>query len=124
MQLTDKKFFYETYHWLVVSTNESTRTLFERVKLNINSDVHLAVIGDGENITIHDVYNPASEHGGELKISYLGYYNDVDGYNAKIKENKYWKRRNVTGVTFKSAVVVIAFNFPFSFHAPSTRSIP
>ncbi|KAG5894959.1 hypothetical protein JTB14_023308 [Gonioctena quinquepunctata] len=113
---TDRAYFYETYHWLILSQSEDISSTFHPLKLNINSDVHLAVSkGNTGNISIFDVYNPASEHGGDLRIEPLGYYNEFEGYKAKYTQNKYWERRNMTGVVFKSAIVVNSKFTPQAF---------
>lgn len=108
-QQTDREHFFEAFHWLIISkSKEAILQQLDEAKLNINSEIHLAICDNKEtdNCTIYDVYNPASEHGGELLVKVLGYYNRNDGYRAKALQNKYWLRRNMTGVTFKSAVVV------------------
>ncbi|KAJ8943035.1 hypothetical protein NQ318_022579, partial [Aromia moschata] len=106
-EYVDKKYFYETYHWLIASSSEETvLAALEKVKLNVNSDVHLVVPLENGTYTIVDVYNPAFEHGGKLIKKEIGYYNRNDGYIVKIRGNKYWERRNMTGATFKSAVVI------------------
>lgn len=58
---------------------------------------------------VFDVYNPAYKHGGMLYMSLLNVYNKNknDGsYSVPGRGSKYWRRRNMAGVTFKSAVVV------------------
>ncbi|XP_063918654.1 glutamate receptor ionotropic, kainate glr-3-like [Zophobas morio] len=74
--------------------------------LNINSDVNLAYPHSKDEYVILDVYNPASQHSGQFTSGIVGYYNKHAGYKATIPENKYWIRKNMTGVRFKSAVVV------------------
>ncbi|XP_050513541.1 ionotropic receptor 75a-like isoform X2 [Diabrotica virgifera virgifera] len=113
-QETDKKYFYETYHWLVTSTSENVTNDLSQLKLNINSDMHLVTLDSfnetNEAYTIYDVYNPASDHGGEFKMFNIGFYNENVGYVLTNFENKYWRRRNMTGTHFKSAVVVPVLN--------------
>ncbi|XP_023311151.1 glutamate receptor 2-like [Anoplophora glabripennis] len=109
---TDKKYFYETFHWLIVD-NSKNAMLFklDKVKLNINSEVHLAIC-ENSSCVIYDVYNPASEHGGKLVATVLGHYKTDIGYKAEMSQNKYWLRRNMTGVNFKSAVVLPRLDKP------------
>lgn len=59
-----------------------------------------------DSFTIFDVYNPAFKHGGQLRIEVAGFYDEFQGYRILSHESKYWKRKNMTGVSFKSAVVV------------------
>lgn len=110
-QETDKKYFYETYHWLITSSTMNITEKLKILRLNINSDMNLVIFKQSDsinnaNVSIYDVYNPAFEHGGELKVDIFGYYNQKQGYIINNLENKYWRRKNMTGVTFKSAVVV------------------
>lgn len=90
---------------MIVSNSLNIFKKFKNVILNINADIHVA-IRNNNNWTIFDVYNPASEHGGVLKYSRMGYYKTGQGYNARTREAKYWARKNMTGITFKTMVVV------------------
>ncbi|KAJ8924532.1 hypothetical protein NQ315_007330 [Exocentrus adspersus] len=110
---TNKKHFYETFHWLVISKSKANiLAALNNVKMNINSEVHLGVYKDRHNYTIYDIYNPASEHGGVLIAKPLGYYQENIGYTARILQNKYLLRRDMTGVTFTSAVVLPSLDKP------------
>ncbi|KAJ8978939.1 hypothetical protein NQ317_003000, partial [Molorchus minor] len=108
-----RSYFYETYHWLILSSSEEiVLTALKKVKLNINSDMHYLTTSANGTFTIYDIYNPAFEHGGELVVKQMGYYRKHDGYKAEIKEDKYWKRKNMTGITFNSAIVVPTLDMP------------
>lgn len=62
---------------------------------------------NSDEYTIFDVYNPAYKHGGELQIQLLNTYNkNNDTYSLAKTGSKYWMRKNMTGITFRSAVVV------------------
>lgn len=80
--------------------------LLESAYLNINADVHIAIPYNQTLWSIYDAYNPASHHGGKLKVQLIGNYSKVLGYNAPQFGSKYWRRRDMTGVKFRSAVVV------------------
>ncbi|XP_074034442.1 ionotropic receptor 75a [Leptinotarsa decemlineata] len=114
-----KTYFYETYHWLIMSLSRDISHIFEPLKLSINSDVHLVIPNEKENFSIFDVYNPASEHGGIVKVIFLGMYNKAVGYMAKYSGNKYWERRNMTGVNFKSAIVIPNLTMPLETYLAS-----
>jgi hypothetical protein len=76
--------------------------------LSINADIQIAVKNSTtQNWTITDIYNPASEYGGSLSFTKIGDYSEGRGYNARKKEATYWTRKNMTGVTFKTMVVVM-----------------
>ncbi|XP_044265374.1 ionotropic receptor 75a-like [Tribolium madens] len=108
--IQDKKYFYETYHWLIPTTTQNlnkTLNFLLKAPLNINSDVNVAILNEEPNEwSILDVYNPASSHHGQFTVIKLGYCNETNGFQAKINGNKYWTRKNMSGVRFKSAVVV------------------
>lgn len=55
---------------------------------------------------IYEIYNPASKHGGEYRMEKIGEYDELKGYAVKNRGSKYWVRKNMSDVTFKSAVVV------------------
>lgn len=96
------------YHWLIfnLQVNEID-SFFSNAPLNINSDVHLTLYNSAEKLTdIFDVYNGAYNHKGVLIVTKAGFYTKGKGYDVSKIENKYWKRRNMTGITFKSAIVV------------------
>jgi hypothetical protein len=74
--------------------------------LNINSDVNLVVLSnETDEWTVFDAYNPASNHQGQFRTTHLGHYNRKNGFKIRTRSNKYWTRKNMTGVQFKSAVV-------------------
>ncbi|RZC36160.1 Lig chan domain containing protein, partial [Asbolus verrucosus] len=106
----DKTYFYETYHWLILTTpsnEDNTINFLKNASLNINCDVNMALFdNESDNWTIFDIYNPASNHEGQFTMKKLGHYNFKDGFRAKMTNNKYWVRKNMTGVRFKSAVVI------------------
>ncbi|KAK5649013.1 hypothetical protein RI129_003905 [Pyrocoelia pectoralis] len=106
IECANRKFFFETYHWLVFGSNDSVVNTFENVGLCINADVSL-VIPNYSTWTIFDIYNPSQKRGGHLKVEEVGFYNEEEGYNSKFVWNRYYKRRNMTGTTFKAAMVSI-----------------
>lgn len=100
------------HHWLIPTISFEVIELFRKVLLNIDCDIQIALYNNETyNWTILDLYNPASEHGGEMKYTPVGFFNRKDGYRARIKESKYYVRKNLTGVLFKSVVVVFFTDF-------------
>ncbi|RZC33887.1 glutamate receptor 2-like, partial [Asbolus verrucosus] len=105
-----RKFFSVKHHWLITTFSISIVEKFNNVNLNINVDIHIAISNAKTlNWTIIDVYNPAFERGGTLNYTKVGYYNEKQGYNARSTVAKYWTRKNMTGVTFKTMATVNAF---------------
>lgn len=93
-----------------MSTKKNFSNIFENIELYINADINIIypelVNGSQRKYIIEDVYNPAFNKGGELKRMIIGYYNEKDGYKIDDKDFKYWVRKNMTGVTLQSQIVV------------------
>nr|WJJ63355.1 ionotropic receptor 64a [Pachyrhinus yasumatsui] len=106
------KCFDSKHFWLVFYHSSSYHHLFKYAELNVDSDIKVAYPTNEFNATmskefiIDDVYNPAYQRGGELKASEVGYYSKKQGYHADELQNKYVARRNLTGVVFRSIVVL------------------
>lgn len=95
----------------MLHSSSSYHYLFENVNLNIDSEVKVAY--PSTNLTTHqthyildEVYNPAYGKGGDLKWFKTGTYDNRNGFQMQKMRNKYVVRRNLTGVYFKSLVVV------------------
>nr|XP_015837359.1 PREDICTED: glutamate receptor ionotropic, delta-2-like isoform X3 [Tribolium castaneum] len=119
------KLFDVKHHWLILSKSIQFLEKIKNAVVNINADIHVAV-QSGTNWTIFDVYNPASEHGGSLKYTRVGFYSRGRGYNAQTNEAKYWRRKDMTGVTFKTMVVLLVpFEGPLEdyLHNDDNRNI-
>lgn len=58
------------------------------------------------NWTLYEAYNPSKFHGGDLKVTLIGFYNKIEGYRLLQKGGKYLKRRNMTGVALQAQIVV------------------
>lgn len=100
--------FDSKHFWLVLSKSSDYNHLFKFANLNVNSDIKVAYYSNGSlgKYIIDDVYNPAYERGGDLKTSEVGFYDTKRGYHIDEAENKYFARKNFTGVRFKSVIVV------------------
>lgn len=103
------KYFSVKYHWLIMSSFYNVTLKFNKVILNIDADIYVAVKLESGNWEIYDVYNPASEHGGLLNVTKIGTY-QKNKLKIKTEKSKYWSRKNTTGVTFRSLIVVILYN--------------
>ncbi|XP_031352602.1 ionotropic receptor 75a-like [Photinus pyralis] len=91
----------------MLGSNRDTIEKFKNVNMFINADISVAISNQKKsNWTVFDVYNPAYKNGGKLVVSEIGYYNDDDGYRVGVEDNKYYRRRNMTGVTFKSVLAI------------------
>lgn len=96
-------------------TSKNLKELFKNVTININADINVAVLNKSisEKYTIFDVYNPAASHGGNIYFIKIGYYDQKVSFNIENHKEKYFRRRNLTGVTFKSMIVVFYFLYLF-----------
>ncbi|XP_050305883.1 ionotropic receptor 75a-like [Anthonomus grandis grandis] len=100
---------FDTKHfWLVTHNSGSYDYLFRFVNLNVNSDVKVAYPNPHQFATyvIDDVYNPAYLKRGGLKTSEVGFYDANRGYRLHQTQNKYFTRRNLTGIQFNTLVVL------------------
>lgn len=88
------------YKWLIWS---EIRTLDETpAKYSIESDVTWATPDAyAGRITLHGVHKTW-----RLIATPLGYWDQVHGMVQYIKEQKYMRRRNLEGVTFRAGIVV------------------
>ncbi|XP_060526921.1 ionotropic receptor 75a-like isoform X2 [Cylas formicarius] len=104
------KCFDSTHYWFILRTSNNYADLLRNVYLNIDCDVKVAYPKESNNFprgyVIDDVYNPASDRGGELKTRAVGSFDTSHGYHVTELGNKYFVRRNLTGVTFKTVIVL------------------
>ncbi|XP_030764049.1 ionotropic receptor 75a-like [Sitophilus oryzae] len=114
-QCKNIKCFDNKHFWLILSNSPNYTQTFENVNLEISSEIKVAYPktargsrndGSSEEYVIDDVYNPAYKKGGDLKISTVGHYDKLRGYWVDLKQNKYFERRNLTGITLKGIVVL------------------
>lgn len=89
-------------------TNKYYHHIFDKVNLNVDSYIKVVYPTNPNNLTylIDDVYNPAYGKGGKLKSSTIGLYTNLNGYETNERLNKYFLRKDLTGVQFNSAIVV------------------
>lgn len=98
-----KEYSYDSKNYQSVDIIEY---YFKDVNLNINSDVTMAIETFELFWLLFDVYNQALRHNGQLKYKAIGNYSEDIGFLVDLQDNKYLRRRNMTGVSFKSAIVV------------------
>ncbi|KAK9883985.1 hypothetical protein WA026_004921 [Henosepilachna vigintioctopunctata] len=116
------KAFYENFSWLILTTSVSSgENLLKDLNIDINSDIHLAVQDQSNsyNREIYDAYNPSRNHGGDVIIKKIGKFSTKRGYILEKQSDKYWRRKNMTGLTFKSAVVIPQQNEILSLYLES-----
>jgi hypothetical protein len=71
-------------------------------KYNIESDVTWATPDASvDRITLHGVYKTC-----RLIVTLLGYWDQVHGMVLYLEGQKYMRRRNLEGVTFRAGIVV------------------
>ncbi|XP_060536547.1 glutamate receptor ionotropic, delta-2-like [Cylas formicarius] len=105
------KLFDPKYRWLILASSKNYRDIFEGVDINVDVDITVVYPARNSNSTTKyifmDIYNPASEGGGSLKTTHLGFDNDsLDRRLLELETNKNWIRRDLTGVTFNAMVVL------------------
>ncbi|XP_066142429.1 ionotropic receptor 75a-like [Euwallacea fornicatus] len=102
------KVFDSKHFWLVLHNSTDPQQLFKYVNLNIESEIKVAhpIPRESKNFSIYDVYNPAYGRGGELRASKVGFFDYVERYVEYDMGNKYEKRRDLSGVQFRTGVVL------------------
>lgn len=109
-------------HWLILGSNHTFNVL-KNVDLTINADITVAVNMNNITWNIFDVYNPYSKRNGELKIKKIGFYDEKNKLKIKTAESKYKERRNLTGIEFKSFIVLTQdFEETFEKYLESDRN--
>lgn len=74
--------------------------------MNLESNIYVANQENATNYFIYEFYNPASTKGGFLYKTKVGYFSLKEYSMDRIDNRKFWKRRNLTGVTFNTPIVV------------------
>ncbi|XP_017775083.1 PREDICTED: glutamate receptor ionotropic, kainate 2-like isoform X2 [Nicrophorus vespilloides] len=94
--------FNVVHHWLIFLPTYDLQAIFQNVSMTIASDV-TAVVKSKDHWDVFDIYNQAFRHGGKLKI----YFQQClfDRFHGE-RISLYWRRKNMTGVTFKAMVVL------------------
>ncbi|XP_018334159.1 ionotropic receptor 75a-like isoform X2 [Agrilus planipennis] len=104
----DKRFFYETFRWLIFSKHLNSIILtLQNVNININTDIEIVV----KNVslitwTVFECYNPAFRHNGILRLQKIGHWHNKTSNKIKYKYGKFHRRRNMSEVKFKTALVI------------------
>lgn len=88
-----------------MSLDTAVFKLLKNVNINVNADITVALRKD-EGWKMFEVYNQAARHGGKLIIRDYS-------HRGVLSQSKYIRRRNMTGVVFKSLIVVL--NLIWSF---------
>lgn len=98
--------FSEKYYWFIVSLNDDVFRFLAKLNLNVNAELTVA-LRTNECWKIFEVYNQAARHGGRLSIKHLDNYNcTAKNVSLEFSKSKYFRRKNMTGVFFKSLIVV------------------
>ncbi|KAL1513567.1 hypothetical protein ABEB36_002964 [Hypothenemus hampei] len=106
------KVFDTKHFWLVFHNSSNYEYLFESANLHVDSDVKIVYPSEDtasnfeENYLIDDVYNPGYDKGGRLITKKIGFYDTFQGYRVNESENKYFSRKNLSGINFLSLIVL------------------
>lgn len=110
-QIGKQGYFGEKHHWLILSSKRNFTHMFRDVEMYVNADIEIVCPEENSSFTktytVQEVYNPSYSRGGSVKFRRIGFYNAVHGYNVGQMHNKYFLRRDMTGVHLKTMIVVI-----------------
>lgn len=90
-----------------MSSNNDVFGVLEDVNLNVNSEFTVA-LKRNDTWQVFEVYNQAAKHHGKLFVKNVGDYKHYNNNILLFRDNtpKYIRRKNMTGVIFKSLIVV------------------
>lgn len=80
--------------------------MFRNATIYINADITVSLSNAEERLDIFDLYNPSTSHGGSLKVVNIGFHHPEMGFSISQNKEKYWRRKNMSDLIFKSAIVV------------------
>lgn len=82
-----------------MSLNNDVFNVLGKMNFNVNVELTIAL---RKNVfwKMFEVYNQAAKHGGRLIVRHLG-------QSFQYNDSKYIRRKNMTGVIFKSLIVVL-----------------
>lgn len=99
------------HYWLVISTSKQAINMFHKVKLDIATNLVVAVASNAEKWMLFEVYNPSFVNGAKLRVNIMGNYTRLTGFEFNISELKYVRRRDMKEIHFKSKIVVSLMRF-------------
>lgn len=99
------------HYWLVISTSKQTVNMFHNVNLDIATNLIVAIGSTEQKWTLFEVYNPSFVNGANLHINIVGNYSKLTGFEFNTFELKYFRRRDMKEIHFKSKIVVSTYVF-------------
>lgn len=79
---------------------------FNHLHLSIATEMTAALRKNDGEYALYDVYNPSYRHGGALNVTWLGFWNVINGLNIELRQYKYECRRNLYGLALNASIVV------------------
>lgn len=98
-----------SYFWLSIANgSQIPKNILKPLPLTIDSEFTLALADEiNDHYELYDVYNPSYRHGGELNVTYSGYWNEQEGLKNFLQQYKYLRRQNLNQMTLNVSIVVI-----------------
>ncbi|XP_071053608.1 ionotropic receptor 75a-like [Onthophagus taurus] len=88
------------------SCSNTETFLNQKINININVDLTIAVTKDNQFWEIFELYNTGYYHGGKLKMNLIGHYSNYHGYIIRERRNKYWRRKNLGNIHLTLATML------------------
>ncbi|XP_050297258.1 glutamate receptor ionotropic, delta-2-like [Anthonomus grandis grandis] len=96
------------YYWLIISSKSTNvKDIFSQTEHNLDSNIYVATNAIQKDFDLFEFYNPASKKGGQSILNRIGVFRNDTGiemFEDKLM-NKFWHRRDLKGVQFKTTVV-------------------
>ncbi|XP_011502568.1 PREDICTED: uncharacterized protein LOC105365964 [Ceratosolen solmsi marchali] len=88
--------FGEIHYWLILGPElEYLLRLVDDRTFGLSTEFVIAVISDGKDYQLYDVYNIQKDRGTTLNITLLGKWNEISGLNISLKQTKFVRRSNM-----------------------------
>lgn len=105
-EFSTQSYFNASYMWLMLSDDyDQSFELLSSQNINLDAEITLAVVNDGNATKLFDIYNPSARTNGELVVNAKGFWDESAGLNITLTGSKLDQRRNLNGVVIHTGIV-------------------
>ena len=98
-------YFNASYNWLMFSNNyTNSLEVLKNQNINLDAEITLAVVTEGRDINLYDVYNPNSNSNGKLIVTPKGAWNE-NKLRITMTGSKFDQRSNLNGIVIHAGIV-------------------
>lgn len=96
--------FNELHHWLILSSDlEAALSYINDKAFSLSTDFLVAESTVNSRRKLYDVYNLLKSRGTNLIYEFFGDWNAKTGLNVTMSSEKYKRRSNLNGFTFRAS---------------------